>query len=249
LRLNLKWTIGLFTLLAAGVLGGLFLPATGSAKTTTAHAKKVTINVVANEWSFKLSKKTVPVGTTVVFKVTNKGKIGHDFKIAGKKTKLLNPGQSQLLTVKFGKKGKFTYICSVTGHARLGMQGVFGVGVTPPAGGGGGGGGGTTTSAGGTTTTPGNVGTAVSTVNVNMFEYGFTLSQSTIPSGTVTFVVKNSGAEVHNFDINGVHSGALIGAGATETWTVKLAPGQYLYTCDVPFHVDKGMTGTFTVTP
>jgi uncharacterized cupredoxin-like copper-binding protein len=175
--------------------------------------------------------------------VTNKGKIGHDFRIAGKKVKLLNPGKSATLTVKFGKKGKFTYDCTVTGHARLGMKGVFGVGVTPPTGGGGG----TTTSAGGGTTT-GNVGTAVTTVNVNMFEYGFTLSQSSIPSGTVTFVIKNSGAEVHNFDINGVHSGALIGAGASETWTVKLAPGQYLYTCDVPFHVDKGMTGAFTVT-
>jgi uncharacterized cupredoxin-like copper-binding protein len=246
LRLNVKWTVGLFTLLAAGVLAGVFLP-TSNAKTVTAHASKVTINVTASEWSFKLSKKTVPVGTTVVFKVTNKGKIGHDFKIAGKKTKLLNPGQTALLTVKFGKKGRFTYICSVTGHARLGMQGVFGVGVSPTSGGGGGGGG-TTTSAGGTTTTTGNVGTAVTTVNVNMFEYGFTLSQSSIPSGTVTFVIKNTGAEVHNFDVNGVHSGALIGPGTSETWTVKLAPGQYLYTCDVPFHVDKGMTGAFTVT-
>jgi uncharacterized cupredoxin-like copper-binding protein len=248
-----KWTAGLLTLLVAGLLAGVILPsghASGLKRTTKKkHVAKVTkISVVANEWSFKLSKKTVPVGTTVAFTVINKGKIPHDFKIAGKKTKLLNPGAKQVITVKFGKKGTFTYICSVTGHARLGMQGVFGVGVTPPAGGGsggsGGGGGG-----GGTTTTPGNVGTAVTTVNVDMFEYGFTLSQSTIPSGTVTFVIKNSGAEVHNFDVNGVHSGALIGAGATETWTVKMAPGQYLYTCDVPFHVDKGMTGAFTVTP
>ena len=36
---------------------------------------------------------------------------------------------------------------------------------------------------------------------------------------------------------------------APETWTVSLAPGQYLFTCDVPFHVDRGMTGTFNVTP
>jgi len=247
LRRNLKWTAGIIAVLVAGLLAGVFLPSghASGLKRTTKKASKVTIAVTANEWSFKLSKKTVPVGTTVVFKVTNKGKIGHDFRIAGKKTKLLNPGKSQLLTVKFGKKGKFTFDCTVTGHARLGMKGVFGVGVKPPVGGGGG----TTTSAGGTTTTPGNVGTAVTTVNVNMFEYGFTLSQSSIPSGTVTFVIKNSGAGVHNFDVNGVHSGALIGANATETWTVKMAPGQYLYTCDVPFHVDKGMTGAFTVTP
>ena len=30
---------------------------------------------------------------------------------------------------------------------------------------------------------------------------------------------------------------------------VSLAPGQYLYTCDVPFHVDKGMTGVLQITP
>jgi uncharacterized cupredoxin-like copper-binding protein len=237
---NLKWMVGLVALMAAGVLGGIFLQA-GHATTVKSHASKVTINVTANEWSFKLSKRSVPVGTTVAFKVTNKGKIGHNFRIAGKKTKLLAPGKSQVLTVKFAKKGKFTYDCSVTGHARLGMKGSFGVGVTaPPA---------TTTTAQTTTTTAGNVGTANTTVQVNMFEYGFTLSQATIPSGKVTFVIKNSGAEVHNFDVNGVHSGALIGAGATETWTVSMAPGQYLYTCDVPFHVDKGMTGVFQVTP
>ncbi|MES1246323.1 MAG: cupredoxin domain-containing protein [Actinomycetota bacterium] len=224
-------------LLGAGIFAAVGLSA--GARTTSTHASKVTINVTASEWKFKLSKTSVPVGTTVVFKVTNKGKIGHNFVIAGKKTKLLNPGQTQSITVKFAKKGKFTYLCSVTGHAKLGMQGVFGVGVTPPP----------PTTSTTTTTTTGNVGTAVTTVNVNMVEYAFQLSQATIPSGTVTFVIKNSGAEVHNFDINGVHSGALLSPGATETWTVKLAPGQYLYTCDVPFHVDKGMTGAFQVTP
>jgi len=240
LRRNFKWMVGLFALIASGILAGIFLPA-GHATATTKHASKVTINVTASEWKFTLSKRSVPVGTTVAFKVTNKGKIGHDFRIAGKKTKLLAPGKSQVLTVKFGKKGKFTFDCTVTGHARLGMKGAFGVGVVaPPV---------TTTTTQTTTTTAGNVGNAVTTVNVSMFEYGYTLSQTSIPSGKVTFVIKNTGGEVHNFDVNGVHSGALIGGGATETWTVSLAPGQYLYTCDVPFHVDKGMTGVFQVTP
>jgi uncharacterized cupredoxin-like copper-binding protein len=229
----------LLALAGLGALGGVLLPSS-NAKTAAPHASKVTINVVANEWSFKLSKRSVPAGTTVVFKVTNKGKIGHDFKIAGKKTKLLNPGKSQALTVTFNKKGTFAYICTVTGHARLGMKGNFGVGVSappPPA---------TTTT---TPTTTGNVGNATTTVTVNMVEYAFQLSQPTIPSGQVTFIVKNSGAEVHNFDINGVKSGALLAPGASETWTVALPPGQFLYTCDVPFHVDRGMTGTFQVTP
>jgi uncharacterized cupredoxin-like copper-binding protein len=201
----------------------------------------VTVNVTATEWAFKLSKRSVPVGTTVVFKVTNKGKIGHDFKIAGKKTKLLNPGQSQSITVKFTKKGTFSYICTVTGHAKLGMQGKFAVGVSapPPT---------PTTTTTTQQTTTSNVGTATTTVQVNMVDYAFQLSQSTVPSGKVTFVIKNSGNDVHNFDLNNVKAGTILSPGQTETWTVSLAPGQYLYTCDVPFHVDRGMTGVFTVT-
>jgi uncharacterized cupredoxin-like copper-binding protein len=84
---------------------------------------------------------------------------------------------------------------------------------------------------------------------VTMVDYGFQLSQATIPSGHVTFVIKNTGSDVHNFDVNGVKSGTILSPGQSETWTVALPPGQYLYTCDVPFHVDKGMTGTFQVTP
>src|SRR3954465_8980655 len=239
------WTLALAALATCGVLAGASLESSGTA--TTKHASQVTTSkVVAKEWSFSLSKRSVPVGSTVAFKVTNKGKIGHNFVIAGKKTKLLNPGQSQTITVKFAKKGKFKYLCSVTGHARLGMQGLFGVGVTAPAGGGGGT---TTTTTTQQTTTAGNVGSAQTTVTVNMVDYQFQLSQASIPSGKVTFVIKNSGNDVHNFDINGVKSGALLSAGQTETWTVSLAPGQYLFTCDVPFHVDRGMTGTFQITP
>lgn len=247
MRRHAKWAQALVVLAGLGILAGIFLPVSSASpfhatSTKAKKASKVTITVTAKEWSFKLSKRTVPVGTTVVFKVTNKGKIGHNFRIAGKKTKILSPGKSTTLTVKFGKKGKIAYDCSVPGHARLGMKGSFGVGVAapPPP----------TTSTGSTSTSPtASVGNAKTTVTVNMVEYAFQLSQTTIPSGQVTFIVKNSGAEAHNFDINGVHSGAIIGPGTSETWTVSLPAGQYLYTCDVPFHVDRGMTGNFTVTP
>jgi plastocyanin len=243
MRRYFNWTLALVSLAVAGLAAGVYLPA-GNAKTAAAgssHASKVvTIKVTAKEWSFSLSKRSVPVGTTVAFKVTNKGKIGHNFKIAGKATKLLAPGQSQTITVKFTKKGTFSYVCTVTGHARLGMQGKFAVGVAAPP---------PTTSTTTQQTTTGNVGTATSTVTVNMVEYQFQLDKTSVPSGKVTFVIKNSGAEVHNFDLQNAHSGALLSPGANETWTVSLAPGQYLYTCDVPFHVDRGMTGVFTVTP
>jgi uncharacterized cupredoxin-like copper-binding protein len=243
MRRHINTTVALLAIAGAAIFAGVFLQAS-SAKSTT-HTATVKIKVTAKEWSFTLSRRTVPVGSTVAFKVTNKGKIGHNFVIAGHKTKLLAPGKSQTITVKFGKKHKYKYLCSVTGHARLGMQGTFGVGVTaPPAGGGGG----TTTTSNTTTTTAGNVGNAQTTVQVTMIDYQFQLSQTTIPSGQVTFVIKNAGADVHNFDINGVKAGTILSPGQTETWTVSLAPGQYLYTCDVPFHVDKGMTGTVQIT-
>src|SRR3954467_9765065 len=85
------------------------------------HAHATAVTVTASEFKFKLSKASVPAGS-VTFSVTNKGKIPHDFKIAGKKTPLLKPGKSAKLTVKL-KKGKNAYVCSVAGHAALGMKG------------------------------------------------------------------------------------------------------------------------------
>jgi len=82
-----------------------------------------TITVKASEFKFVLSKKTAKHGV-ITFKVTNKGKIPHDFKIAGKKTKLLSPGKSATLKVTL-KKGSQKYICTVPGHASFGMKGTF----------------------------------------------------------------------------------------------------------------------------
>jgi uncharacterized cupredoxin-like copper-binding protein len=177
----------------------------------------------------------------VAFKVVNRGKIGHDFKIAGKKTRLLNPGKSQTIKVKFGKKGRFNYLCTVKGHARLGMKGTFNVAAKPVTTS-------TSTTTGGTTSTTTSVPGPATTVNVSMKEYSFTLSQTTVPQGTVTFVIKNDGSEPHNFDISGVKAGAILGPGETETWTVGLPAKTYIYVCDVPFHIDRGMEGDLTVT-
>ena len=92
-----------------------------------AAQQATTITVTAGkptEFGFKLSKTRVPKGV-VVFTVKNMGAIQHDFKIAGKKTKNLNPGQTASLTVTFSKPGKQAYMCTVTGHAAAGMKGTF----------------------------------------------------------------------------------------------------------------------------
>jgi uncharacterized cupredoxin-like copper-binding protein len=64
----------------------------------------------------------VPKGT-VVFTVRNTGQLAHDFKIAGKKTAQVAPGTTKKLTVKFAKAGRYTYVCTVPGHAAGGMKG------------------------------------------------------------------------------------------------------------------------------
>lgn len=83
-----------------------------------------TVKVAASEFKFVLSKKTAGRGV-VTFRVTNVGKISHDFEIKGRKTRLLSHGQSATLRVTFLKKGHYTYMCTVPGHAAAGMKGVF----------------------------------------------------------------------------------------------------------------------------
>jgi plastocyanin len=91
---RVRLVIALLALMAAGVAATFAIPAIGarfSAFTT------VTIKVTATEYKFALSKRSVSPGTTVSFKVTNKGKVTHNFKILGKKTPLIQPGKTAIL--------------------------------------------------------------------------------------------------------------------------------------------------------
>jgi uncharacterized cupredoxin-like copper-binding protein len=235
---------------AAGFAAGTFAlsaaPASGSPQRATVTT---TVKVTATEFKFKLSRTTVPVGT-VVFKVTNRGKIAHDFKIAGKKTPLIRPGKTATVKVVFHKKGRYAYLCTVPGHAKLGMKGVLGVGLKAPVSHST-----TTTKAITTTTTTKTTTTATTTttpgpggtVQVSEFEFGFTLSPTAIPAGNVTFVMKNTGTVSHNFDIQGVKAGPFLNPGQSATMSVNLQAGRtYSYLCDVPGHAQLGMKGTFT---
>jgi uncharacterized cupredoxin-like copper-binding protein len=92
--------------------------ASGSAATVAVTAGK------PSELAFTLNKKSVAKGA-VLFTVTNKGKLSHDFKIAGKRTTMVAPGKTVRMTVTFTKAGKFPYLCTVPGHAAAGMKGVL----------------------------------------------------------------------------------------------------------------------------
>ncbi len=97
-------------------------------------------------------------------------------------------------------------------------------------------------------TTTGTVGTANTIVTVGMFDNPvphFILSQTTIPSGMVTFAIASSCDGGCSFDLDGIKAGTVLNTGQSETWTVALPPGSYHFHCDV----FPPMSGSFTVTP
>jgi len=112
-----KGLIAILASIAATLVIALPASAGSSATVVTVTAGKPA------ELKFTLSKKTVAKGK-VTFKVTNKGALEHDFKIAGKVTPKLKPGKTVSLTVTL-RNGKAPYLCTVPGHAAAGMKGVL----------------------------------------------------------------------------------------------------------------------------
>ena len=66
----------------------------------------------------------------------------------------------------------------------------------------------------------------------------------TVPAGSTTFKVTNSGKELHNFEIEGNGIEKRVGKlnpGETKTLLVELKPGKYEVYCPVPGHKSHGM--------
>jgi uncharacterized cupredoxin-like copper-binding protein len=121
-RLN----IGSIYALAAVAIASLAVVPLASARTDRqARAATTTIQVSGGEFFFKLSAKSIAKPGTVTFVFKNVGHVQHDFHISGKTTPLIQPGKSAKLAVTFKKAGKFSYLCTVPGHAAAGMKGVF----------------------------------------------------------------------------------------------------------------------------
>lgn len=112
-------------LTAAAVAAALVAAVSAFGGSTAASATTVTVTAgKPTEFSFTLSKKTIAKGVTT-FKVTNRGSISHDFKIAGKKTPFLASAKGATLRVTFAKAGKYAYLCTLPGHAAGGMKGTL----------------------------------------------------------------------------------------------------------------------------
>ncbi len=88
-------------------------------------------------------------------------------------------------------------------------------------------------------------------IAVEAKDYLFAPSSITVPSGAVTFSVKNTSGQEHQLEIYSgetrVDGIASIGAGATKDLTVTLEPGAYTVICKLNGHDQLGMQGTLTV--
>jgi uncharacterized cupredoxin-like copper-binding protein len=124
----LKVTMSIAVALAIGYVGAVWAmtgkPNYGAATPAEAAAPAASataVAVTASEFKFTLSTTSLPHGETV-FTVVNRGTIAHNFWINGKATPLISPGQSKTLRVTLSR-GRFTYLCTVPGHAAAGMKG------------------------------------------------------------------------------------------------------------------------------
>ncbi len=133
-------------LLGLGALVAFSALSTSSAAVPLRHAGTTTIQVTLGtpkELSVKLSRSSnIPAGT-VVFAVTNRGKLQHVFVLCsspvsglanscpGRSVTLTKTGQSARLTVTL-KKGKYEYLSIVRGQTAAGTKGAVGIGLAVP---------------------------------------------------------------------------------------------------------------------
>lgn len=116
--------IAVLTVVIAAVAGVL---AQSSLAAKSAPKAAVTVKVTAVDFKFKLSKLSVPKGSIVTFKITNRGNAPHDFDMPTlkKNTPYLAPGKSATFKLVANKSGRFRFVCTVPRHAELGMTGNF----------------------------------------------------------------------------------------------------------------------------
>jgi plastocyanin len=107
-----------------GLLAPLLLAVPAVPIAASAAAAATTDRVTMTEFHFAFSPTSVHKGL-VRFTIRNKGSVGHDLKINGKKSAIIGPQKTGSLSVRFLKAGRYRYICTVPGHSAAGMKGVL----------------------------------------------------------------------------------------------------------------------------
>ncbi|SDX83807.1 Uncharacterized copper-binding protein, cupredoxin-like subfamily [Modestobacter sp. DSM 44400] len=89
------------------------------------------------------------------------------------------------------------------------------------------------------------------TVTAEEADFSITLSESTLPAGTYTFEVTNTGDATHSLTIEGPGgidmTSDTVQGGESTTMTVTLQPGEYEVYCPIGNHRAMGMDTTLTV--
>lgn len=99
------------------------------------------------------------------------------------------------------------------------------------------------------------VGEQVSTgnsVQIELKDFELSPADILVTAGEVTFTLINAGRYTHDFRIEGEdfdEKSPRVGIGRTYDWIITLAPGEYVITCPISNHSDRGMVGTLTVVP
>jgi len=112
------------------MLAGVGGAAAGTAAAAaTPHVVKVAANP-KNMIAFVQKKLTAPHGK-ITFAFTNAASLGHNFAVEKKgskkvlgKTATISGGKTVRLTLTL-KKGAYTFLCTVPGHAAAGMKGTL----------------------------------------------------------------------------------------------------------------------------
>jgi plastocyanin len=177
---------------------------------TASAAGGATVVVTLTDSKLTFAPASVRVGT-VAFSVRNKATTPRDFRILGKKTAKIPPGKSATLKVQFTTIGQFGTYSAARGNTPSTAGVLLKVVASCSS-------------------------TGASTVNVTLREAPIVLSQSSVPCGTATFNVTNSGTSGHSFVIGGKTTGR-IAAGQSATLTVQLTEkGLAHYYCAERLH-------------
>ena len=196
-------------LCAGALLAAAPMEARGESIKAGSARSATVVAVTVNNVTIKLAPAIVPAGT-IVFKVRNRGTISRDFSIAGKYTAQIAPGSSTILTAALQVTGFRPYL-SVSRHRTNRVAGLLEV--LEPC------------------TSPANT-----TVDMQMAQDhgGITVSQPTIPCGTVTFVVTNTGSIVDSLKVfadlaQGQGSTPELRPGQTATLTIRFPVKELAY--------------------
>lgn len=99
----------------------------GGGASGAASGENPTVTVTTDDFDIRMDASQAGAGT-VTFVVLNKGHMPHDFAINGsgveEKTPMIDPGEEATLVVEL-EPGSYDYVCTVPGHAMLGMRGTF----------------------------------------------------------------------------------------------------------------------------